>query len=577
MDATARPSFLSWNWTSPKMPGVQDDSYAAWFFQQLQDFRSEGHLVDVTLCAEGTEIPCHRLVLSACTDYFRAMFRGGHPESRKDKIEMLGVNGEALESLVTYAYTSNINITMDNVQSLFEAANMLQVKPVEEGCEKFLKDKLSPETCLRTWALADKLSYTCLSAKARSYALKKFEDVCETEEFLQLPVDFLKMYITDEGLHARKEERVLEAIIHWAIHNLEERQRHLEEMLACVRFSSVNQSLLKNIIESDQVLSDALGIKEQIKKGSRHARPRQIHQEEIILVGGCTDHGPANADFKTEANLFMYRLNLRFDVIDCKPVPRFLKHMESSAVCVVNSDIFLTGGGEYPTQAFRYNSSLNYWTKLASLWEERVCHGMVALNGQAYAVGGMDPVDYDRKLSSVEVYREKTKSWKKVKPLKVGVRNFGIAACCNKIYIFGGELASTTIQCYDPSQKEWTVKSMQLPEPALCVRACPVNSKIYLVGGSFTCVHRYDPQLDCLEKMTAEPLKSWDHCSAFVCGSEIYITGGLSKLFHHYLTTPHARVQCYDMNSDTMTMGFLKDLPIPLCSHHAVTLSKHYS
>ncbi|CAH1262607.1 KLHL24 [Branchiostoma lanceolatum] len=141
MDATARPSFLSWNWTPPKIPGVQDDSYAAWFFQQLQDFRSEGHLVDVTLCAEGMEIPCHRLVLSACTDYFRAMFRGGHPESRKDKIEMLGVNGEALESLVTYAYTSNINITMDNVQPLFEAANMLQVKPVEEGCEKFLKDK----------------------------------------------------------------------------------------------------------------------------------------------------------------------------------------------------------------------------------------------------------------------------------------------------------------------------------------------------------------------------------------------------------------------------------------------------
>ncbi|XP_035685229.1 kelch-like protein 24 [Branchiostoma floridae] len=564
-------------WTpDPKIPGVEDDSYAACFFQRLQEFRSEGHLVDLTLCAEGKEIPCHRLVLSACTDYFHAMFRGGHPESTRDKIEMLGLNGEALELLVNYAYTSNINITMDNVLPIFEAANMLQVKPVEEACEKFLKDKLRSDTCLRTWALADKLSYTCLSAMARSYALKKFEAVCRTEQFLELPVDYLKMYITDDGLHVRNEERVLEAIIHWALHDLEERQRHLGEMLACVRFSHVNPSLIKDVTETDQVLSEVLGIEELTKEDGRHARPRQIHQEEIIVLGGATDKGESMGRCEVEANLFMYRLNLHGDIIDKKPMPRSLKHTESSAVCVVNNDIILTGGGVSPSQAYRYNSTQNSWTKLASLRKRRVCHGMAALHGQVYVVGGQDPFDDDREepLSSVELYTEETGTWKKVKRLKLGVRNFGIAACCNNIYVFGGELDSTTIQCYNPSHNEWTVKTMELPEPAICVRACPVNAKIYLVGGSLSRVLRYDPQLDSYERMKAEPLKSWDHSSAFVCGSEIYITGGLSKLFHHYLTVPHARVQCYDMNSDTMTMGFVKDLPIPLCSHYAVILSK---
>ncbi|KAI8489328.1 Kelch-like protein 6 [Branchiostoma belcheri] len=563
-----------------EIPGVEEDCYAAWFFRQLQEFRTDGHLVDVTLCAEGREIPCHRLVLSACTDYFHAMFSGSHPESSRDKIEMLGVNGDALEMLVGYAYTSIIHITADNIQPLFEAANMLQVKPVENDCEKFLKDHLGPGTCLSTWALADKLSCTHLSAMARSYALKNFEDVCGTEEFLQLPVDFLKTYVSDDGLHAMREERVLEAIILWVMHDLDERQRHLEEALACVHFSHLNQGLLENIVETDPVLSEVLGIEELIRDECRRARPpRHIHQEEMIVLGGftCADRPDAGAEnFKTHANFSMYRLNLHCDTIDCKPMSRPLHRIAHSAVCVVNNDIILTGGGKSPRQAFRYSVLQNSWTRLPWMRKGRGMHGMAAMNGKVYVVGGQDPYDMDRKLSSVEVYNEQTKSWKRVKSMRRGVSNFGIAAYGGKVYVFGGDLDSRTtskVQCYEPDQNEWTVKATRLPEPESGIRACTVNSMIYLVGGSLDCVLRYNPQLDRYEER-AKPLKSWEHCSACVCGSEIYITGGLSKLFLDYLNIPHPRVQCYDVSSDTMCMGSLEGLPVPLCAHHTVTVAR---
>ncbi|XP_066269896.1 kelch-like protein 24 [Branchiostoma lanceolatum] len=371
MDAMARV----WR----KIPGVKENCYAEWFFEQLWGFRFEGHLVDVTLCAEGREIPCHRLVLSACTDYFKAMFSGAHSESKKDKIEIGGVSGEALERLVDFAYTFNIRISSDNVQPLFEAANMLQIKYVEESCEEFLEKKLGPNTCLRTcnWALADKLSYPHLSALARSYALKKFEKVCRTEEFLQLPVRFLKVYISDEGLHAREEERVLEAIMRWARHDLKERQRHLEELLACVRFSCMDQSSLEKIIETDPVLSEVPGIKELINDGSRHVRPRMIQQEEIIVLAGSRGVSP----IESGANESIYRLNLHCDVVDSNLMPRSLRDSEACAVCVVNNDIILTGGTVSPSQAVRYNSSRNSWIKLPSLRKGRLWHGMAAVNG----------------------------------------------------------------------------------------------------------------------------------------------------------------------------------------------------
>ncbi|XP_035662453.1 kelch-like protein 2 [Branchiostoma floridae] len=241
------------------------------FFKRLQELRSEGHLVDVTLCAEGKEIPCHRLVLSACSDYFHAMFGGAHSESKKDKIDIREVSAEALEILVDFAYSAKLDITSDNVYLQFEAANMLQVKRLEE-------------------AFADKVPCKRLSAEATRCALKDFEETSTTEEFLQLPLDLLKMYISDDGLHVKKEEQVLESIMRWARHNLEERQKHLKELLDCVCFSRVDQDYLKNIIDTE-VLLGVPGIMELIKDTSTHRRPRRILQEKILLLGGATGCG----------------------------------------------------------------------------------------------------------------------------------------------------------------------------------------------------------------------------------------------------------------------------------------------
>lgn len=46
-----------------------------------------------------------RLVLSAVSDYFAAMFTNNVREAKQDEIKMEGVDPEALRSLVNFAYT----------------------------------------------------------------------------------------------------------------------------------------------------------------------------------------------------------------------------------------------------------------------------------------------------------------------------------------------------------------------------------------------------------------------------------------------------------------------------------------
>ncbi|XP_066271048.1 kelch-like protein 24a [Branchiostoma lanceolatum] len=548
--------------------------YPAWFLERLQDWRSEGHLVDVTLCAEGKEIPCHRLVLSACSDYFHAMFSGAHNESKKAKIEIGGVDGEALQLLVDFAYTSKVCITTDNVQPLYEAANMLQVGRVEEGCENFLAARLDPETCLVTWALADKVSCTYLSAIARSFALKFFEYVCTTEEFLELPVNFLKTYISKDDLHAEKEERVLEVILLWVGHDLEERQGYLKELLECVRFSHVDQHYLKNIMKTDKVLGAVSGIQELIQDQTVQERCCQIFQGEILIFGGVKDKG----EDMMEMNCNMYRLDLHGNLVHSTPLPEPLHDSTGTAACVVKNDVIVTGGRKSPSQAWRYRSSLNSWMKLGSLRRRRYDHGMAVLQGKVYVVGGIR--DHRQQFFNqshvevTEVYNELTDSWDKVAPLLQAVSCFGISTCCEKIYVFGGQISyrgRTEVQCYNPTLNVWTFAT-PLPNLMQSINACTFNSRIYLVGGKSVNLDHvlcYDPQEDCYLQM-ADSIAPWELSSATVCGSEIYITGGMYE--DEGCSIGSCKVQCYNVKSDTMIR--VKDLPIPLWEHISVTIPK---
>lgn len=58
-------------------------------FEAMNRFRKNKELCDVVLLVDGREIYTHRVVLAACSAYFRAMFTGELAESRQTEVLLL--------------------------------------------------------------------------------------------------------------------------------------------------------------------------------------------------------------------------------------------------------------------------------------------------------------------------------------------------------------------------------------------------------------------------------------------------------------------------------------------------------
>ena len=69
-------------------------------------------------------------------------------ESQSTSVELKDLDPHAVESLVQFAYTAKIVITVDNCQKLLNAASFLQFEKVAEACSDFMKDQLHPSNCI---------------------------------------------------------------------------------------------------------------------------------------------------------------------------------------------------------------------------------------------------------------------------------------------------------------------------------------------------------------------------------------------------------------------------------------------
>lgn len=217
----------------------------------LKDMLDHGKFLDCVVRAGEREFPCHRLVLAACSPYFRARFLA-EPE-RAGELRLEEVSPDVVAQVLHYLYTSEISLDEASVQDLFAAAHRFQIPSIFTICVSFLQKRLCLSNCLAVFRLGLLLDCARLAVAARDFICAHFTLVARDADFLGLSADELIAIISSDGLNVEKEEAVFEAVMRWAASGdseaQAERQRALPTVFESVRCRLLPRAFLESRVE----------------------------------------------------------------------------------------------------------------------------------------------------------------------------------------------------------------------------------------------------------------------------------------------------------------------------------------
>ncbi|KAG7176632.1 bric-a-brac 2-like 4 [Homarus americanus] len=88
-------------------------------------------LVDVTLATDGHYIHAHKLVLSACSVYFKDLF-GANP-CKHPIVILKDIRIDDLKTVIDFIYRGEVNVSQDRLQDVLRTAESLRIKGLAEN------------------------------------------------------------------------------------------------------------------------------------------------------------------------------------------------------------------------------------------------------------------------------------------------------------------------------------------------------------------------------------------------------------------------------------------------------------
>ncbi|RUS68702.1 hypothetical protein EGW08_023535 [Elysia chlorotica] len=86
----------------------KDEARATSLLAGFSQLYENQQFVDVTLCVDQSDFPCHKSVLAASSPYFMAMFSTSLAEGGLSRITLKDMEAPTLELVLGYVYTGQV-------------------------------------------------------------------------------------------------------------------------------------------------------------------------------------------------------------------------------------------------------------------------------------------------------------------------------------------------------------------------------------------------------------------------------------------------------------------------------------
>lgn len=437
--------------------------------RNMAEMGLNGEMADLEIIVEGQAFPCHRLILSAVSPYFRAMFNSGMIESHNGKVELPDVTKDVFEIIRTFIYTGNIEMDKINEENIFDilsASALFEINAMQEECEKVLGNQISNDNCLTLFKMSRMFGAKTLFETCRPFIMEGFNGLWKSEEFTTLHQEDLESIVRDDQLVPVDEEQICEALLAWIHKDPIERQKHTGRLFKHVRFINISPEYLIYELFTQKTLTEDKDCKRYLEEARDfHMLPARQHEfssvrfhlrdsddyEEVILVLTEFDMERSGSFYQDGKCLWAFSLQqsrwFTLSPLPHKENPGLFMNMVS-----YRTDIFITGGNESKTSKnlLKYDSEKNEFNLVqdATLKKGRFKHMMIAVGESLYVIGGL--IDRQRKdgsyplIGTIEEIQVHGKRWRVVGELKTPVHSASIAASGEKVFVFGGILDDGT-------------------------------------------------------------------------------------------------------------------------------------
>ncbi|KAK5860971.1 hypothetical protein PBY51_022404 [Eleginops maclovinus] len=522
----------------------------------LKELLNENKLIDCILKVGDRSIPCHQLILSACSPYFRELyFSEDDKETDKMEVVLENLDPDVMEAIVNYMYSADIDINDDNVQGILAAANRFQIPSVFTVCVNYLQKQLSEKNCLGIYRLALMLNSARLALAARNHIADRFETIAKDADFLELSPPELFAIIGADALNVEKEEVVFETLMRWIRKDKENRVKSLEEAFDCIRFRLLPEKYFKDKVEKDDVLKADPEVVKKIKviKDAFAGKLPEKKKSEDDEEG---EEGKLPGYLNDERRIGMYSKDMVLMINDTAAVAYDPQDNECSLavmseqiprnhVSLVSkkNNLYVLGGlfvdeedKEKPLQCYfyKFDSLAAEWMALPPMPSPRCLFALGECENVLFAVAGKD-LESNESHDTVMCYDTEKMKWSETKKLPLNIHGHCVVSENGLVYCIGGKTdenkATNKMYAYNHKKSEWKeVAAMKTPRAMF--GAVIHKGQIIVAGGVneeglIAACEAYDFGTNKWSPFTELPQER-SSVNLLSCGGQLYTVGGFA-------------------------------------------------
>ncbi|QHR82555.1 kelch-like protein [Brazilian porcupinepox virus 1] len=472
--------------------------------KKIKYFFRESILCDVKIVLEDNyTINAHKLILSIISPYFNKLILGGYIEN--DTIDLSHLDKDAVIDVFDYIYNNYdsdrsdsgeiyFNLDMDNILSILEVGEFLQIDIIVKSCKYYIKN------CIDSKDIDLVLIYNMVSIllhndedllyRIGKHISKNFIHIDNQKYYLRYPFYLFLEFLKVNEYIFYNDNNIFDSIIDWVKHDdSDNRKKHIIELLKYLNIDSVDEERKKILFDEFNINHELLNESEYSKKvrlfenicyydkkyfrdGALYISCKNLLKKidinlsslrgsitskgrDIFIVGNCNDknisiiskynidnsryeiiHSINEKIYKPslqiiENNLYIiYRLNNVVNIKTMNIETNLLDFKESIKIRLYNIDTTVVNGILYIIGNIRYFNNNNIPISMSE--------------GETYMV----------KLQNNKITKcKKPNDTKRINGSLTNINNF--------IYYMGGvyiddKKKSNTVECYDINNDEWS-------------------------------------------------------------------------------------------------------------------------